>query len=204
LGETSLAASIEHGYFRSVAGFFLGVLTYQIFPYWSRLVGDGGNRFMYLIFLPGTLVGIVVFQSLKTEGYSDFALLPLVVLLILAVTSTSKGPVTVLLNLKPMVWIGKISYSIYMVHAAVIWVLVQVLRILDTPTIQVDTLQVPNNGLLNPSAAVGFLFFGILIVILLFSSHFTYKWIEAPFRRKSRELADQFRWTQSTVNQSSA
>jgi len=196
LGETNLGASYEYGYFRSVAGFFLGVITYQILPFWRQLFG-GDKRFMYLLFLPGLFVGIVIFQSLKNDGYSDFAVLPLAALLILALTSTSKGPINYLLTLKPLAWLGKVSYSIYMVHAAVIWVLVQVLRIFNSPTITVEGLKGADQTILNPSPVVGFLFFCISIAALLVSSHFTYKWIESPFRRKSRELADRFQLTES-------
>ena len=90
-----------------------------------------------------------------------------------------------------------------MVHAAVIWVLVQVLRIIDTPTAPIKTFTGTEDALLNPSTPVGLLFVFILVVVLLVSSHFTYKWIEAPFRRKSRELADKIGWMQTGIDQGS-
>lgn len=205
LGETDLGASFEYGYFRSVAGFFVGVLAYQFIPFWQRLVRDGDNRFITLLFLPVLFVGIGVFLSLKSVGYTDFAILPLAFLLILAVTSSTKGPVNYLLNLKPMAWLGKVSYSIYMVHAAVIWVLVGVLsNLLNTPTIIIEASEGANRELLNPSPVVGVLFFCILLVALFVASHFTYKWIEDPFRKKFRELADRSRLTQLVANRETA
>ena len=147
-----------------------------------------------MVFQPGIFIGIIVFLSVKSVGYTDFALLPLVALLVLAITSSPKGPVNQLLNLRPLVWLGKVSYSIYMVHAAVILVLVGILdKALDTPTIVFEKSVGFDHALLNPSAAVGTLFVFILLVVLLLSSYVTYMWIETPFRRKSKELSDRFR-----------
>ncbi|MGC8000490.1 hypothetical protein ACP3XN_24165, partial [Salmonella enterica] len=63
-----------------------------------------------------------------SERY-DAVIYLLSALLIASVVAVKDGYLNRLLNLKVLTWLGAVSYSVYMSHVAVIWVLSQVMRV---------------------------------------------------------------------------
>jgi peptidoglycan/LPS O-acetylase OafA/YrhL len=184
------SGKLDHNIFRCVEGFFVGVITYHCYVALSTRQLPELERRWYK-HLPGILscAGLIVFLSMKNGNGFDALILPLVGLLILSITVTPKGLLSTILEVAPLVWVGKVSYSIYMVHMAVIWSFSQVLRLgLKTPRV------IDGNGdpLLAPHPLAGFLFLTAAIACILFISHVTYIYIEDPYRRKSRKLAEKW------------
>ena len=102
---------------RCIAGFFLGCLTYAAYLRVKRR--DPGFDF------PGLLL-IVILIGLSLNWPSDklfweFGFLAAAAF-ILALVATTPRSTTRLLESKPLRWLGKISYSLYMGHALVLYV----------------------------------------------------------------------------------
>jgi peptidoglycan/LPS O-acetylase OafA/YrhL len=73
----------------------------------------------------GDLFGIAAFVLFilgASTGASDFTLVALLALTIVG-AATASGPLAAILANRPMVWLGEISYSVYMVHLPVLIVL---------------------------------------------------------------------------------
>ncbi len=94
-----------------------------------------------------------------------------------------EGP-TRFLSTTPFVWLGAVSYSIYMVHAAVEASVNLVLRVvthakeIQLPLHDAPVLLVQNN--------VGFGLAAVTVILVLIISHFTFAWIEKPWRDWSK------------------
>jgi peptidoglycan/LPS O-acetylase OafA/YrhL len=192
--KTDLDFSYDYGVFRCVASFFIGIVTYQIYELLSHKENVGEKGKLITIIPLAILIGIVTFLSVKERGYTDFFFPPLSAILILSITTVPNRIMNDVLNLRPLAWLGKVSYSIYMVHALALRVFYSVLefafKVTLVPSLELNSLQTEN--LFNSTAVLHFIFLGLAITTVLFLSHFTYRWIEDPFRKKSKDLAE--RW----------
>jgi peptidoglycan/LPS O-acetylase OafA/YrhL len=107
-------ASYDLGFFRCLYGFLVGHLTYRLFRGTSKGKFDAGRLEW------AALIAMVAYVSLvgRTE-YSFFA--PLVFASATFVFAFEAGPVSRLMSNKVNDWLGKISYSIYMWQAFIIF-----------------------------------------------------------------------------------
>jgi peptidoglycan/LPS O-acetylase OafA/YrhL len=184
------SGKLDHNIFRCVEGFFAGVITYHCYVALSTRQLPALER-GWCKHVPGifSFAGLVAFLSMKNGNGLDALILPLVALLILSIAVTPKGLLSTILDVAPLAWVGKVSYSIYMVHMAVIWSFCQVLRlVLKIPRV------IDGNGdpLLTTQPLTGFLFLTAAIACILFISHITYTYIEDPYRKKSKKLAEKW------------
>lgn len=184
------SGELSHNMFRCIEGFFVGVIAYHFYVALPK-------RQLYTLehgwfkHLPGLLsfVMLLVFLSMKNGTAPDVLILPLVAVLIVSIAATPKGLLSTSLEVGPLAWIGKVSYSVYMVHVAVIWSLSQVLRVaLHTPQV----IDMNGEPLLTPHPLAGALFVAIAIACILFLSYVTYTYIEDPYRKKSKILAEKW------------
>jgi peptidoglycan/LPS O-acetylase OafA/YrhL len=107
-------ASYDLGFVRCLYGFLVGHLTYRLFQVTPKATLDSR--------LPewAMLIVIVEYVSLAGRGeYSFFA--PLVFAAAVFVFAFEAGPVSRLMSNKVNDWLGKISYSIYMWQAFIIF-----------------------------------------------------------------------------------
>ncbi len=118
LPVTDMNVSFDYGILRCLVGFFLGVLARElIFPAVSRLrlVGTvaGGLEVAALIAALGF--------ALATSADRRSLAAPLVFLLPLVVFALEGGFVSRMLRGPLFAWLGRLSYSIYMVHAVLLY-----------------------------------------------------------------------------------
>ncbi|WP_369248592.1 acyltransferase family protein [Streptomyces sp. R41] len=96
--------------------------------------GDGGSGggFVYHLASLTAIVSLaaVVYLSIKVSTYHEpwlyqggLAVVALLIALTAACLSTDRGPLARALRLKPLMEIGQISYSMYLLHLPVYWVL---------------------------------------------------------------------------------
>lgn len=182
-------AVVDWGFLRCCGGFFLGTLTYNAYSVFraERSAGAGVRPGSWLS--PLALATTLVFLSTTDpEGAWTYALPPLAAFVILSSVLWPHPALQKMLSAGPLRWLGRVSYSLYMVHAAVAWIITQVLTVvLKFPKIEVaEGLGVGTPPLVGACVLLGY----VLIVFVL--ANFTYRWIEEPFRKRSRVLAE--RW----------
>lgn len=159
---------------RCLAGFFIGCLTVVVteklktnFPKYASLLAFGS---------------VVFFLQLKTSSQYDIAIYFLSAVLIASVVHSKKGYLNYVLNLRVLIWLGSISYSLYMSHSIILTVMaVAIHRVLKKPKILINEKLVSQLNTIEALAACG-----ILLIILLPVSVFVCRFIEKPIREKSR------------------
>lgn len=160
-----MASTYDFGLFRGIAGFFTGVLIARL-P--VRKFGSTAEIFL--------LLGVVIFVVAGTFQF----LSPIIFGLAVFVFAGGKGLISKVLVTKPMLLLGQWSYSIYMVHAAVvavIWAIAKPLGLTPAGPHLRATLSVE----LGVAAA----YIGVVLV----TSAITYRLIEDPARKWFNRLA---------------
>jgi len=180
-----LATDSTFGYvsmIRCIAGFFIGCLT---------AVTTKNNKVIlppYMAVI--VIILIVLFLQLKngtTATQYDLLIYFLTAALITSlILSPEKSLIKNILNLKPFTWLGAVSYSVYMSHLAVIWVVTQLFRfILKRPEIAGPD----GKSMLQLSVTDAFAACSIIVVSVLLVSAGVYNFVEKPLREKSRNFA---------------
>ncbi|ELI8098729.1 acyltransferase family protein [Yersinia enterocolitica] len=132
-----------------------------------------------------TLIAMIVFISFKEPLQYDWIVYLFAGVLIFTLTSSEGGVLKRILNFKILIWLGTISYSLYMCHYSVIWVTSQVIRfVFKRPEKVIANISAPQ--LTNLEAAFGY--FAVLSISLVLGA-LVYKYIESPLRLRSREVS---------------
>lgn len=186
-----LTAFMDYGVFRCLIGFFIGVLVYQLYRALPDQPASGrapGKKFASNAFPLVFGFLLVTLLSVKSPGASDFLVLPLVAFFLLFLVRAPGGLADRGLTCKPVSWLGKVSYSIYLVHYPILWAYLQVIRVV----LKAPTVTIGHEKVATPHWLVGTVFLFAAIGTVLVVSHISFKWIEEPFRKKSKALAG--RW----------
>ena len=177
LTRGTLNVVYDLGLVRCIAGFFWGVLIFR----WSLIASMRSFRWVPLCEI-GVTVALISAMSI-ISGRSILIVIPLLILLV-TLLGSDRGPVAQLLLSKPAQYLGRISYSIYMVHYFVIECVFMVLkRIIPSaysPNTRKDFL------FLNPWSGDALLLAVVAVVILIASR--TYDSIELPGRLFGRKV----------------
>ena len=162
------------------AGYFLGCIV-------ASFVANGAfglpriSTFVALAFM-------ALFLSTRNEPQFDITIFFLSALLIVAVTCSGDNPAKAVLRHKSLKFLGLISYSIYMSHSFVLWVCNQFVRVvLRRPESVSAGISTPQLSL--PSAL---LWEGIAIACTILLSALVFKYVEDPWRLKSKAFARRF------------
>lgn len=165
---------------RGIAGFFIGCLTASTI---KDLKGKISGYYALLVIL-----AIAVFLQGKATLVKDYdaVIYVLSAALIVTVVLAEGGLVKRLLNLKLLTWLGTISYAMYMSHGAIEWVANQFIRVvLKKP----ETVIIQGNAFPALSTTETWIAMGIILTTVLVVSSLVYRWVEKPFREKSRQFA---------------
>jgi peptidoglycan/LPS O-acetylase OafA/YrhL len=156
------------GIFRCLAGFFLGVLAAR----WARNARFLAAAASLPVQTAALLAAAVVLVGSRQAGWLAF-FAPLTFLLLIVSVAADAGWVARLFGHRLPVYLGRISYSIYLMHAPLLLIFAYLMR--------------AARGLLQVSmVAAGF--YATLILV----SHLTFRYIEDPLRVRANALAD--RW----------
>jgi peptidoglycan/LPS O-acetylase OafA/YrhL len=153
---------------RCLPEFLAGMLLYSGYQsgiFASVLATDAALSFVVLLL-----------AALLHLGAPDLAIIPLFPLLILAAVRNT-GRLSPLLNSPPLVWLGDISYSLYLLHWFVLFVTTEIVRLPG-----LDFAHLP----LAPSLAL----VAVLIAVSLALATLSFRFIEVTGRRWLRQRLD--------------
>ncbi len=165
----------EYPMLRCTFSFFMGTLSWLICKKWKQKRQLPGG--VPIIFIILSVAAICYLRSPYQRVICPMLFLGIIVSIYL---SKRDSKLWKMLSVKPLVFLGTISYSIYMVHAGFWWVLTQIFRF----SLKVPTESIAGKGtyiILTQPAATTVTIFGIIAII--FISSLTYRLIENPFRR---------------------
>ncbi|MBS0470837.1 MAG: acyltransferase [Proteobacteria bacterium] len=180
---------------RCLFGFFLGVLVFVGYGNSTRLgqLPAGAAAALSV----ATIAALAIFLALKPNGVAEFLAPFLSAAIIFVLAATPRNAVSAALSTRPMIWLGQVSYSIYMVHLAILWSLAQFARVvLHAPSVIAGAKQI--NFVALPAPAGDILLVAAIGIVLL-ASHASYLLIEAPWRDWSRRYWPSRKTTPATT-----
>jgi peptidoglycan/LPS O-acetylase OafA/YrhL len=182
LSKRNMGTVYDWGIIRCLYGFAAGVVCWSVYRRWNGKLGKwlSGNIAEW-----SALGVVVVFVSVAGTTLLSIAA-PYVFALAVLVFAFEAGTASAILRLRPLVFLGTISYSIYMTHVFI------AKRMFDAAT------QVEKRWHINPfthreidGGDVAFLgtqlwhgdiAYAVYLAMIIAMSYFTYRWIEKPAR----------------------
>ena len=167
-----LDSTAQYGFFRGLLGFFCGVIAWHIY---SALRGRIPPRILGAanIILASALVAFLIVLH---RGLYDFIAIPLFIAIVL-VTALHDAQQSNPLDWRAIVWLGTVSYSVYMVHPIIIWCFEFVLQYI---------LKLPRPDYYAINIWTGDAVVILYVAVVLAVSGWTFRHIEDRFRRKIR------------------
>jgi peptidoglycan/LPS O-acetylase OafA/YrhL len=149
----------------------IGIITYKIR---QRNIGNKYSGLLATIALIWIL-GIMHNWTDTARGIHDWSILPAFSLLILAVSGSRANWLARILQIKPLIYLGTISYSVYLLH----WCLAEGLKL---------GWQLQFGVVFGANWPIGqsLLVLLLLISVCLLLAVATYRWIEVPMRQRLR------------------
>lgn len=175
-GHRDLLVTFDLGFVRAVMGFFVGVLTFLLASSYNREVS--GKTF-------SGSVALLVAAIWWGGDILDYLIVPASALVVFAAAKLRPGNARRSLTSGPLVWLGKVSYSIYMVHTAVLFVVFQAARFSLRSGFAFDHSD--GGRWLTTAPLTGTALTIVTFVVVLALSELTFRYIEAPARNWSRE-----------------
>ena len=161
-------------FFQCLFNFGNGCICYYLF---SKIKREFKDLFVLLFLI--LCICIYYFSSDFFLKY-NFIIFSLIVLIFSKLSSKSLAHR--IFNIKPLVFLGTISYSLYMIHEQVIYILVQILRFIFKIEFILDgsTAVHTTSPIYDTLITILYLFISIII------SYFMYKFIEKRFRQNKK------------------
>ena len=161
--NNSLNVTYDFGFIRCFFGFLFGMLLYELYS--AKLAAKYFSRSFY--FLLATIGTVFVLGQNVSDLY-PVLLFAIIVLMGAYATGLSEK----LLNLKPLQFLGEISYSMYLIHIPLLFFI----SFLAKKYYPIDMEFNPD----FPAWTLCWVFVALVIII----SAFTYHFIEVPARKK--------------------
>jgi peptidoglycan/LPS O-acetylase OafA/YrhL len=163
---------------RCILGFFTGVVAWHIHNRChsniSRWRGSGKVAFGLVFFL-------IVFMSFEDNAKLDGILvMPVFLALIITIAAEPAGLVSKILNCTPLRWLGRVSYSIYMMHLMVLMIMSRCFAFTQ------------NHFSPDHRNELGLVFIFPTVALVLIVSQPTCQWIEIPGRKTFRDLSGKY------------
>ena len=154
---------------RCLPEFLAGMLLYS---------GYQSGIFASVLATDGALAAVLLLLAVLLHlGAPDLAIIPLFPLLILAAVRNT-GRFSPLLNSPPLVWLGDISYSLYLLHWFVLFVTTEIAR------------RLPSLDFANLTLAPSLALIAVLIAVSLALATLSFRFIEVTGRRWLRQRLD--------------
>ncbi|MES2908717.1 MAG: acyltransferase [Pseudomonadota bacterium] len=190
LPESTMDVTTQGGFSRCLCGFFAGVLAYHAY---ARLR-------QYPVFQAGLVwmqLPVVILMCIYLQRAGDGALgfwAPTVFFLLVIVFASDQGRIAGALQIAPFRFLGKISYSVYLLHYPLILLVSRVLELLQRRMdVGVTYDLVHGYPLMGFAVAWQMLaFMGALSALILATSYLSERFVERPFQKLGRRYASAF------------
>ncbi|WP_156457638.1 acyltransferase family protein [Altererythrobacter sp. Root672] len=184
---------------RGVLGFSLGVLCFAVHRRWNWRIDVASVTALELALIAAVTWLLV---EMPFGRFTTIASYPLFAATVL-VFARDRGWVSRWLQLGPLVWIGTLSYSIYMTHMLLLRPLNRAMPMVLEAFGRQDLIGSPSNsfGLLTMElgdTAETFVTIG-LVALVLVMSNYSWRYLEEPARQWSRRQAK--RWADARAEQ---
>jgi peptidoglycan/LPS O-acetylase OafA/YrhL len=189
VGIVSLAdAGYDVGFFRCTAGFFIGVLVCCIYYATRRADAPRAPSWLGALSFVALVLTVVFLSLIDPAGRGTYFMPLLSAAVVLTIVLWPSRRVSAALSIAPLQWLGRVSYSLYMTHAALVWIITQFLTVIfKFPKIELED----GHGVATP-ALTGVVILLLYVVAVMLLSQVTFRFIEAPLRRRSRVLASKW------------
>jgi peptidoglycan/LPS O-acetylase OafA/YrhL len=189
LSKFGMNVTYDYGMSRCIAGFSIGVLTFALWQKLSLLQFD--ERLAFALEVACVFCVVLFVAVARQDQISIFA--PLLFAVVVLVFAAERGPISKLLRLSPFLFLGALSYSIYIVHLLIEIMLIDFVKFLSTTydlglvtRFQRETEVI---DMLGRTQTQGDIWVLVLLSLVLAVSAVTYGFIEVPSRRWFRNLA---------------
>lgn len=159
----SLDVTYDYGFIRCFFGFLFGMLLYDLYR-----VGWGRRYFKKDAVWFFTITAIVIAMALPTPDFISIIVFATIILASVHV----EGIGTYILNLRPLLFLGDISYSLYLMHLPLMFFLLHYLK--KNTSLKLENL----------AWSTAWLYAVIFITIVISISTITYRFIEVPMRQR--------------------
>lgn len=175
---------------RGLAGFALGTACWFIHRRLAAVRLGGASL------IEGLAITALFLAIALADSTADAAMVIVPAALVVLVFARAQGALSQVLRTAPFEWLGRISYSIYMVHAMV-QARIMDLLLLGSSGTERPMAEYALSGavpvkrmLLDPLEAT--LVQAAMIAVVLVVAHFAWRWIEEPARQWSRRYSTRF------------
>lgn len=182
--------TIVWGFFRCLAGFMAGVCIYPIYVRTQHF-----KKYPYRMTLV-ELIAVTVFVGFSLISSNRLAslLVPFVAGFWVWSLCYDAGAVSRFFSSRVLIYLGTISYSIYLNHVFVQDRMMNFFKLLEIKSVGV--FFVPDSTELSKTAEVMLgttvwradLYALLMLALVIFVSHFTYRWIEVPGREWAKRI----------------
>ena len=182
LSQNYMATEYDWGIIRCVYGFAAGVLCWSVYRHWN----DKLKRWLSGTVAEWGAIGLI-FAFVSASGTTLLSVAaPYVFGLVVLVFAFGTGSASAILRLRPLVFLGTISYSIYMTHYFIARRLFDAGRVLDKLGHIDPFTRREIDGqyfdVLGSQVWHGDIAYLVFLAIVIAISYFTYRWIEKPGR----------------------
>ncbi len=176
----------DFGFLRCLFGFFIGVGCYDLYLLMKKNghVSDIVSAGKSLIEI--CAIGLVLlFVCFFGEGAWSLGA-PLVFGQAVIIFSFESGAVSNILRARPFMFLGKLSYSIYMIYTLVLIAMAYVCELAER---ELNVL-LRRHGYFGLDMWQGDIAYGVLILLTVGAAYLTFTLVEQPGRRQSRRIAN--------------
>jgi len=191
-------ATWDLGFVRCLYGFALGTLLHRLVTAWGigasgRRTRQPGEQATWTIVELGAVAAVVAFVVLAADNAASIAA-PFVFALALCAFVLERGLVSRLLKTPAFLWLGALSYGIYMVHIFVQGRMINVASVME----KVTGLDLVGDFVMHGQAYYGFGVAGglfgtamlaLMVVLVVVAALIVHVLVERPFQRLSKRLA---------------
>jgi peptidoglycan/LPS O-acetylase OafA/YrhL len=199
VSDHNMETSFDYGIIRCIYGFSAGILAFNIYDLYLREPSAFANRVTTTIAEVTSLAIMLTFVFMSgTKTISVLA--PYVFLIVVIAFSLDGGLLSSVMKWRPLVALGTLSYSIYMIHLFVQFRLCDAGQLIETMSgrhlietwsgVQVLTyVDAEHNKLLATEIWYGDLLHLAMLPIVIAASCLTYRLIEEPSRAWFRSVS---------------